>query len=96
MTRPGRTPRLMKLTTRMMAIACHSDVMNSEMALSTVTAWSATSFGSMPIGRSAVTRAIVFLMFLPSARMSPPSRIAIARPMAGSPLTRNIGCGGSE
>ena len=31
-TRPGRTPRLMKLTTRMMAIACHSDVMNSAMA----------------------------------------------------------------
>ena len=38
MTRPGRTPRLMKLRTRMIAIACHSDVMNSEMALSTVTA----------------------------------------------------------
>ena len=32
MTKPGRTPRLMKLTTRMMAIACHSDVMNSAMA----------------------------------------------------------------
>ena len=29
-------------------------------------------------------------MFLPSARMSPPSRMAIARPMAGSPLTRNM------
>ena len=27
--------------------------------------------------------------------MLPPSRIAIARPIAGSPLTRNIGCGGS-
>ena len=27
--------------------------------------------------------------------MSPPSRIAIARPIAGRPLTRNIGCGGS-
>ena len=38
MIRPGRTPRLMKLTTRMIAIACNSDVMNSEMALSTVTA----------------------------------------------------------
>ena len=54
MTRPGRTPRLMKLTTRMMATACHSDVMNSEIAPSTVTAWSATSFGSTPIGRSAL------------------------------------------
>ena len=37
-TRPGRTPRLMKLTTRMIAIACQSDIMNSEIALSTVTA----------------------------------------------------------
>ena len=37
-TRPGRMPRLMKLTARMIAIACHSDVMNSEMAVSTVTA----------------------------------------------------------
>ena len=27
--------------------------------------------------------------------MSPPSRMAMARPMAGSPLTRNSGCGGS-
>ena len=54
MTRPGRTPRLMKLTTRMIATACHSDVMNSAMALPTVTAWSATSVGVMPSGRSAV------------------------------------------
>ena len=28
-------------------------------------------------------------------RMSPPSRMAMARPMAGFPLTRKIGCGGS-
>ena len=34
-------------------------------------------------------------MFWPSARMSPPSRIATASPMAGWPLTRNSGCGGS-
>ena len=38
MTRPGRMPRLMKLTTMMIATACNSDVMNSEMALSTVAA----------------------------------------------------------
>ena len=38
MTRPGRTPRLMKHVARMIAIACHSEVMNSEMAPSTVTA----------------------------------------------------------
>ena len=32
-TRPGRTPRLTKLTAMMMAIACQSDFMNSPMAL---------------------------------------------------------------
>ena len=31
-TAPARTPRLMKLTAMMIAIACHSDVMNSPMA----------------------------------------------------------------
>ena len=35
--KPGRTPRLMKLTNRMIATACHSDVMNSAMAFLTVT-----------------------------------------------------------
>ena len=35
----------MKLTARMIATACQSDVMNSAMALLTVTAWSATRFG---------------------------------------------------
>ena len=57
-TRPGRIPRLTKLATRMIATDCHSDVMNSEMALSTVAAWSATSFASMPIGKSVVASAI--------------------------------------
>ena len=32
---PARTPRLMTLTAMMMAIACHSDVMNSPIALRT-------------------------------------------------------------
>ena len=94
-TAPGRTPRLTKLAAMMMRIACHSEVVNSLMAWSTVTAWSATRVGSMPIGSSAVISAIARSMLRPSARMSPPSRIAIARPIAGLPLTRNIGCGGS-
>ena len=33
MIRPGRMPRLMKLTTMMMAIACISEIMNSRIAL---------------------------------------------------------------
>ena len=85
----------MKLTAMMMAIACHSDFMNSLMALGRRTGWSATSVGSMPIGRSAVISAMAASMLRPRVRMSPPSRIAMARPMAGLPLTRNMGCGGS-
>ena len=50
-TAPGRTPRLTKLHTRMMTMACHSEAMKSLIATSTVTAWSATSVGSMPCGR---------------------------------------------
>ena len=42
-------------------------------------------------GLAAVTSRIVCWMFWPSARMSPPSRIAMASPMAGLPLTRNSG-----
>ncbi len=95
MISPGRTPRLMKLTTRMIPIACHNDPMNSPIAPWTVTAWSDTKAGSMPIGRFAVISFIARLRFRPSARISPPSRIAMARPMAGCPLTRNCGCGGS-
>ncbi len=94
-TAPGRTPRLRKLQTRMIRIACHSEVMNSLMATSTETDWSATITGSMPIGRLALMSAISLRTLAPSARMSPASRIAIASPMAGLPLTRNIGCGGS-
>jgi hypothetical protein len=96
MTRPGLTPRLMKLTTRMMPTACQSEDMNSETAVSTVTAWSETRMGSMPSGSSALALSTTFVMFSPRDRMSPPSRMAMARPMAGVPLTRNKGCGGSE
>ena len=94
-TAPGRKPRLTKLAARMIRIACHSDSMKSLMAVSTVAAWSATSVGSIPSGRLARILATSALIFRPRARMSPPSRIAIARPIAGLPLTRNIGCGGS-
>ena len=94
-TAPGRTPRLTKLHTRMMTMACHKEVMKSLIARSTVTAWSATSVVSMPTGRLALMSVISRRRFSPSARMSPASRIAIARPMACLPLTRNIGCGGS-
>ncbi len=55
-TAPGRKPRLTMLTAMMMAMACHSDSMNSPMAFFTTTGWSETSATSMPTGRLAMPR----------------------------------------
>ena len=48
----------------------------------------------MPRGRSALISRMACSIFRPRVRISPPSRIAMAMPIAGLPLTRNIGCGG--
>src|SRR5262249_54296181 len=48
----------------------------------------------MPIGRSVVIRRIAASRLRAGVRMSPPSRIAIARPMPFLPFTRRMGCGG--
>ena len=63
-TVPGRTPSATKLAAMMIRIACHSEVVNSLIARSTVTAWSATRTGSMPIGSSAWISAIACSMLL--------------------------------
>ena len=94
-TMPARTPRLTKLIAMMITIACQSDSVKSPIASSTTRGWSATRIGSTPIGRFAVISWIFAATLRPSARMSPPSRMAMPRPIAGWPLTRNIGCGGS-
>ena len=94
-TAPARRPRLSRLTPSTMATASHSASMNSSTACSTVAGWSATSVGSIPTGRFAVISAMVCSTFLPSARTSPPLRMAMAMPMPSRPLTRNIGCAGS-
>ena len=49
----------------------------------------------MPCGRSALISAMALATLRPSARVSPPSRMAMASPMAGSPSIRNMGWGGS-
>ena len=92
---PARPPSATKLITRMIAIACHSETMNSLIASSTTCGWFATSSGVIPTGRLAVISWMAASTFVPSPRTSPPSRMAMARPIAGSPLTRNIDCGGS-
>ena len=81
-TAPARSPRLTKLTASTMAIASHNDSMKSPIAPLTVVAWLATRIGSTPIGRSAVIRRIESSICLPSATMSPPSRMAIASAIA--------------
>ena len=95
-TAPARTPRLMKLTASTMPIASHSASMKSSTAALTTLGWSAARCGSTPMGRSALISDIACLMFWPSASTSPPARIEIPIPIAGWPLKRNIGCGGSE
>ncbi len=94
-TAPARSPRLMKLTASTIAIASQSALVNSLIDSSTTCGCSATSTGSIPIGRSAVISAIFSSMALPSARRSPPDCMEMASAIAGLPLTRNIGSGGS-
>ena len=92
---PARRPRLTTLTARTMAMDSHSASMNSLIDLLTVSGWSATMIGSMPIGRLALSSCMVCSMLRPSASTSPPSRMEIDRPRPGLPLMRKIGSGGS-
>ena len=85
-TAPARRPRLTRLTARTMATASHRASRNSSTACSTVTGWSATRCASIPTGRSATISAMACSTLRPSARTSPPVRMATARPMASSPV----------
>jgi hypothetical protein len=85
-TIPGRQPSARKLTSKTMAMASISVLVNSPTASFTTCGWSATRLSSMPTGKSAVSCAARALMFLPSASASPPAAMATARPSAGSPL----------
>ena len=82
-TAPARKPRLRRLTASTIAIASHRASMNSLMECFTTELWSATSVGSIPTGSSAVIVAMAFLIFWPRIRISPPSRIETATPIAG-------------
>jgi hypothetical protein len=66
-TRPARPPSDAKLITRMIAIACQREIMNSLIASSTTSGWFATSTGVMPTGRSAVISWMAASTLVPSA-----------------------------
>ena len=89
-------PRLTKLTAMMMAIACQSDVHEfADRVFDHVRLVGDQRRLDAERQIGGASRCIACSTLRPSARMSPPSRMAIARPIAGLPLTRNIGCGGS-
>ena len=85
-TAPARRPRLRKLTPSTMAMASHSAAMKSLTATRTTCGCAATRCGSRPTGNEAVMVRITALTLRPSESTSPPLRIAIPSPMAGTPL----------
>ncbi len=94
-TIPVRTPREKKLTSSTMIRASASTRTNSPTPVFTAAGWSDTLRSSIPAGRLFCRRENSPSRALPSTRMSPPSFIATARPMASSPMKRMRGAGGS-
>ncbi|MNP36749.1 hypothetical protein D3C76_1301600 [compost metagenome] len=92
---PVRTPREKKLTSNTMASASTNTCTNSPTPVFTAAGWSETLRSSIPAGRFFWMRANSISSALPSTRMSPPSFIATARPMASCAMKRMRGAGGS-
>ncbi len=94
-TRPVRTPSEKKLTSSTITSASISTLTNSPTLVFTAAGWSETLRSCMPAGSSCCSRANSCCSASPSIRMSPPLFIDTARPMAGSPMKRIRGAGGS-
>ncbi|MDT4827374.1 hypothetical protein FQZ97_607190 [compost metagenome] len=94
-TSPVRRPREKKLTSSTMTSASASTWTNSPTPWRTAAGWSDTLRSSMPAGRVCCRRWNSASSALPRTRMSPPSFIATAMPMASSPMKRMRGAGGS-
>ncbi|MNO68653.1 hypothetical protein D3C76_594920 [compost metagenome] len=94
-TSPVRSPSEKKLTSSTMISASTSTWTNSPTPALTAAGWSETLRSSMPAGRLRARRSNSPSRALPSTRMSPPSFIDTARPMASSPMKRMRGAGGS-
>lgn len=94
-TRPVRRPSEKKLTSSTITTASVSTCTNSPTDSSTDCGWSDTLRSCMPAGRVFCRRSNSASRLAPSLRMSPPSFIATARPMASSPMKRIFGDAGS-
>ncbi|MNI78495.1 hypothetical protein D3C73_1348710 [compost metagenome] len=94
-TMPVRTPSEKKLTSRTMASASTSTRTNSPTPVLTAAGWSDTLLNCMPAGRFFWMRANSISSALPSTRISPPSFMATARPIASWDMKRMRGAGGS-
>lgn len=85
-TSPARRPRLTKLTMRTITTASNSAWVKPPTAFFTTWAWFDTWCTPTPTGSSPVISCMRALSASPNSRILPPSFIATARPMAGSPL----------
>ena len=94
-TMPVRTPREKKLTSKTMTSASTSTCTNSPTLVFTAAGWSDTLPSCIPAGRFFWIRSNSVSSALPSTRISPPSFIATARPIASWPIKRMRGAGGS-
>ena len=94
-TSPARRPRLIKLTTSTMITASNSALVKPPTASCTTSAWSDTLCTPTPTGRSAVSSSMRVCRASPNDWILPPFCMAMARPIAGLPLKRNIGRAGS-
>ena len=94
-TRPARSPSETKETANTMTIASPSIRTKPLTAFFTTEDWSATRVIVMPCGNCAASVCIRSFSCLPKSSMLPLAAMEIASPIAGTPLTRNVGAGGS-
>ena len=94
-TRPARRPRLRKLTTSTIATASNRARVKPPIASSTTAGWFETRCTPTPIGRSATTPVMCARRSLPNWMRLLLAFMPTAMPIAGWPLKRNMGCGGS-
>ena len=95
-TRPARTPRLTKLTASTITTASTSAWVKPPTASSTMRGWSETRWMPTPIGSLALIRRIRAFRSSPKCSRLAFGRMAMARPIAGLPSTRNSAAGGSS
>ncbi len=93
--KPVRNPRVISITAVTTAIACSRFDTNPLTLSSTSLGEKLTKSNSMPRGYTSLNPSILAMTALPRAILFPPSRMAIAMPIAGLPFTRTSSVAGS-